>query len=575
MNETNESMILKQHKLHFIRFRKSIHAKIAKTSALCYTWISLGLYSEVLGPTLPTLMFNTNCDYEQIGMALSTRAIGLLFGSLIGGILSDRFKTWRAAFIMLSLTVGAITTLIIPWCRNIIILTMILFIAGLSHGFLTTNGNPLLASIWQEKAAGPFSLMHSGYGLGAAISPLLVKPFTIPNNNSSTNHSIQTNLDNSQSNNDNPPQLQHHQNQINSTHLALINAVIPYSIIATIVLFCVFYFLIIIFIDHLTNSTFNNMILFKCNNHHHDNKDIDNDNNMNKEITSDNSKLPNKSKLSFKSKLSLNFIKHSLQKFYREKLKTLKKINVLIICCIFITFFTIVGNERVFGKFLFIYTLYGPIQFNLFDSYLINLIYWISFCVARIFTFFISLCISENIILLSLTIGTLLSSVGMISLPYEKVWFFLCTTLFGLFKSPLFPATLACINQSNEITGFLIIIVNFGSSLGATLLQFTAGRLIQLYGHVIFPYLVCGTSCLLLITSIILVIGLKHIGNRFKRDKNQQIMKIDTSSCCVDDDEDDDGDDHHQASSISQNDQMHRHSVITTLPRSKINIQSV
>ncbi|VDO83617.1 unnamed protein product [Schistosoma mattheei] len=98
-----------------------------------------GLYSEILGPTLPTLMYNTKSNYEQIGMALSTRGIGLLFGSLIGGLLSDRYKSLRSLFIMLSLIVGAITTLIIPWCINIIILTIILFIAGFSHGFLTTS----------------------------------------------------------------------------------------------------------------------------------------------------------------------------------------------------------------------------------------------------------------------------------------------------------------------------------------------------------------------------------------------------------------------------------------------------
>ncbi|KAH9596968.1 Sodium-dependent glucose transporter 1, variant 2 [Schistosoma haematobium] len=139
MNELDESLTTNQQKSNYLRFHKPFHVQIAKTSALCYTWISLGLYSEILGPTLPTLMYNTKSNYEQIGMALSTRGIGLLFGSLIGGILSDRYKSLRSLFIMLSLIIGAITTLIIPWCINIIILTIILFIAGFSHGFLTTK----------------------------------------------------------------------------------------------------------------------------------------------------------------------------------------------------------------------------------------------------------------------------------------------------------------------------------------------------------------------------------------------------------------------------------------------------
>ncbi|TNN06702.1 Sodium-dependent glucose transporter 1 [Schistosoma japonicum] len=473
--------------LHSIHFHKVFHAKLAKTSVLCYAWISLGLYSEVLGPTLPTLMHNTNSDYDQIGMALSTRAIGLLFGSLIGGFLSDRYKALRAIFIMISLGVGAITTLIIPWCTNVIILTIVLFIAGLSHGFLTTNGNPLLASIWEEKAAGPFSLMHSGYGMGAAIAPLLAKPFTISFNSSINNHSIVS-------------------NGTNSTELVLVNAVIPYSIIAGIILFNVLYFLFIVCIDHSTSLRYNGITSVKSND----------------KITSSLNEIKKKKllKLFFSKFITLLHNNNN----NNIKCSNINKSFILIVCCTFITFFSIVGNERVFGKFMFTYALYGPIQLSSTDSYLINLIYWLCFCFARIFIFFISLILSSSIILLLLSIGTLCSSIGLCLLPYKKLWFYLCTILFSLFKSPLFPVTLACINHSYEITGFLVIIINFGSSFGATLLQFTVGQLIHYYGQIVFPYLVTATSCLLVITVILLIIGLKYIGNRFQHVNNNMII---------------------------------------------------
>ncbi|RTG81931.1 MFS transporter, FHS family, Na+ dependent glucose transporter 1, partial [Schistosoma bovis] len=443
-----------------------------------------GLYSEILGPTLPTLMYNTKSNYEQIGMALSTRGIGLLFGSLIGGLLSDRYKSLRSLFIMLSLIIGAITTLIIPWCINIILLTIILFIAGFSHGFLTTSGNPLLASVWEEKAAGPFSLMHSGYGMGAALAPLLVKPFTIPStsaNNTTTNnnHSLATNIATKQD---------------NSTELVIVNAVIPYSIVAGIVLFCVFYFLIIMCIDHSTDPEHNGI-------------------------------------------LSL-------------------------------TFFTIVGNERVFGKFMFTYALYGPIQLTIKDSYLINLIYWLCFCIGRILLFLLAIWIQATILLLVLCIGTLCSSIGLILLPYKKLWFYLCTILFGLFKSPLFPITLATINYSYEINGFLIIIVNFGSSFGATLLQFITGYLINQYGQLIFPYLVTSTSLLLLITSIILIFSLLHIGNRFKHLNH---IRIDTINESIN--ENNQYITTNTNTTTNNNDNDNDTSPITILPRSKV-IQS-
>ncbi|XP_018645054.1 hypothetical protein Smp_031430 [Schistosoma mansoni] len=109
-------------------------------------------------------------------------------------------------------------------------------------------------------------------------------------------------------------------------------------------------------------------------------------------------------------------------------------------------------------------------------------------------------------------------------------------------------------NHSIEINGFIIIIVNFGSSFGATILQYTAGRLINLYGQFIFPYLVTGTSILLLMTSLILILTLKHIGNRFQNDHHGHIM-IDTIPESINDHND--------------NNDHNDHSMITSLPRSK------
>ncbi|CAH8824567.1 unnamed protein product [Trichobilharzia szidati] len=490
MDEIGESVVISPTGKRLLRFRKTIHAKIAKTSALCFTWICLGLYSEVLGPTLPTLMHNTRSDYEHIGMALSTRAIGLLFGSLFGGILSDRFKGLRGVFIMLSLTVGAISTIIVPWCRDIIALTLVLFVAGISHGFLTTNGNPLLASVWEAKAAGPFSLMHSGYGMGAAIAPLLVKPFTLPsvpkNDNTGSSSSSSTST----------PTAMNTTNNDTAKDLVLVDAVVPYSIISGIIFSCVAYFLCIICIDQPT------IIL---------------------PTKRDKEKIPSsptEKKPGEKSSLNISKLYKRFHSFCLRTSRSVTKTKILVICCTFVTFFTVVGNERVFGKFMFTYALYGPVRLSTSDGYLINLIYWVCFCSARIITFFIALYISENIVLITLAFGTLLSSIGLIILPHTKFWFFLCTTLFSLFKSPLFPATLACINNSSEISGFLVIIVNFGSSSGATLLQYTAGNLIQTHGQFVFPYLVMGTACLLVITACILIIGLKHIGSRFRRVSN-------------------------------------------------------
>ncbi|VEL13096.1 unnamed protein product [Protopolystoma xenopodis] len=58
-----------------------------------------------------------------------------------------------------------------------------------SLGRLRTDGNPILATLWGKKSAGPFNFMHSGYGLGGALAPLLLTPFTQFTNSSKNSDS--------------------------------------------------------------------------------------------------------------------------------------------------------------------------------------------------------------------------------------------------------------------------------------------------------------------------------------------------------------------------------------------------
>ncbi len=47
-------------------------------------------------------------------------------------------------------------------------------------------------SIWLDKSGGPFNIMHSGYGVGAAIAPALLAPFTFKKEKVSANGTLST-----------------------------------------------------------------------------------------------------------------------------------------------------------------------------------------------------------------------------------------------------------------------------------------------------------------------------------------------------------------------------------------------
>ncbi|KAF7261683.1 hypothetical protein EG68_00955 [Paragonimus skrjabini miyazakii] len=463
--------------------------KYAKTAALVYSWFCLGLYSEILGPTLPTLMKQTNINYQQMGTALSLRSVGLFSGSLLGGWTSDRWAWLRPGQLSLSLLIAAVTNVLIPWVRTLPTLCIVLYVAGCSHGFLTTNGNPLLASIWGSEASGPFSLMHAGYGLGAAIAPLLAAPFTIHEESNATKNetiNIEENL------------VAFYGNASDS---AIIDPTIPYNLVALVLLVCCGCF-----------ATFGGFR--QCRIHCIRNRE--------------DSKLGRCLKFTRTPRNSGNDVAQTescitqiwrrIQRLYQ---RTTRSVFFLLVC-VFIMYFTIVGNERVFGKFMFSYAIFGPIQMSAQKGYLLNLIYWIGFGLARVITCFLALVMPVQLLLGLIVLGTVFASAGLMFIPRTDSWFFGFTCVFSLFKSPLFPVTLAAINRSYAITGLLVLIVNVGSASGASLLQYAAGSLINIYGQSAFPYLVFATACVVLVSVVLLILILRKLGDRFTLNKDQK-----------------------------------------------------
>ncbi|TGZ69831.1 hypothetical protein CRM22_003513 [Opisthorchis felineus] len=451
--------------------------------------ILMGLYSEILGPTLPTLMYQTGAGYREIGTALSVRAVGMFCGSLIGGWSSDKWAYARSFQIALALLIAAVTNVLIPLARSIPVLSTILFWAGCSHGYLTTNGNPLLGSIWESKASGPFSLMHAGYGLGGALAPMLVAPFTIhTDSNKTENMSISLIVKDLYAN--------------NGTETVLIDPIAPYNLVAAILFSCALCF---IPFSGLKNCPSPRHFCLaggsrRCS-------------------CLAQSQVSKDSALSNSCPIRTRDAFHTLYSTTRYYLGSLraktKRTDVLLATATFIIYFAVVGNERVFGKFMFTYAIAGPVGMSPANGYILNLLYWVFFGGARVLTFFLAMCIPANPMLLLVTIGTILVSIALTLVPSTEPWFFAFTCLFSLFKSPLFPATLASINQSYEITGLLVLVVNLGSACGASLLQFTAGSLIDTYGQHIFPYLVCGSAVVVLVTVTLLLVLLRHMGSRF------------------------------------------------------------
>ncbi|XP_064601001.1 sodium-dependent glucose transporter 1B-like [Liolophura sinensis] len=132
---------------HLTTDGETLKFKVMKSVCLVVTWICMGLYSGVTGPTIPDLCERLHTDYDSVGFALAFRSIGKMVGTMPFGYLRDRFS--NAGDLLLGFVLSLVALM----------------------------GNSMLVLMWKEKAALPVHFLHFGYGVGALISPLIARPF--------------------------------------------------------------------------------------------------------------------------------------------------------------------------------------------------------------------------------------------------------------------------------------------------------------------------------------------------------------------------------------------------------------
>lgn len=64
-----------------------------------------------------------------------------------------------------------------PFVTSLIFLCVLFFIQGMAQGLTDLGGTNLLLTMWGANAAAPLNTAHLGYGIGAVLVNLLVRPF--------------------------------------------------------------------------------------------------------------------------------------------------------------------------------------------------------------------------------------------------------------------------------------------------------------------------------------------------------------------------------------------------------------
>lgn len=146
--------------------------RIGVTVAYFGAFVCLGLTIGLLGPTLPGLAQQTRASLSTIGYLFTARSVGYVLGSFRGGRLFDRrsgnpLMTWM----LLSM---AVFTFLVPITSKFSILLLLMVALGISEALLDVGANTLLVWTHGDQAAPYLNALHSLFGVGALLAPLIV-----------------------------------------------------------------------------------------------------------------------------------------------------------------------------------------------------------------------------------------------------------------------------------------------------------------------------------------------------------------------------------------------------------------
>lgn len=145
------------------------------------TTMSLGGYLLIgtAAVLIPSVMPVITTEFSAAGLTLTTiglifpaRSIGAILGNLLSGIGSDKLGRWQLVWISSFILAGSLAISVLTEIWGIFVFGFVLNSAAQSS--LSTSINALVADANRGSRARALNYLHSVYGFGAAISPLII-----------------------------------------------------------------------------------------------------------------------------------------------------------------------------------------------------------------------------------------------------------------------------------------------------------------------------------------------------------------------------------------------------------------
>ncbi|XP_060073762.1 sodium-dependent glucose transporter 1A-like [Ylistrum balloti] len=448
-----------------------------RTFMLFLTWICMGMFLEIIGPTLQDLKDRTDSDYESLSQAVSGRSIGAVSGSIIGGILIDRFGQYCDLIIGFCLTAAAGATMAVPLSTKVLLTGALIMVQGLAELIVNVAGNTTILYLWREKASAPMHMLHLGFGIGCLLVPLVANPF-LPT------MSYLPDCDNSTSSITNVTDPNCTISDLYSTPVLEGSMVdYAYAIVAipTMALALVF-------------------MIFQCIlSQVHDERGA------------------NIKKRDSKAMLNPATCAGGDCCF-----------GLLLFSLVFFYFLFTVGFERFYTKFIRTYAV-DELNFTKDEGSFVNTGFWVTFSLGRLIGFATGKFVSIRIMMICEICGVFLSALGLNVVTIfnfePEISFWIFSLLIGLFLGPMWPTGIYWADYHVELTGMGITVICLAGGCGGFSCVSIMGYIYDAIDHVCFVYEALACGLLVLIIGLCLnVVGIRH-GSRFDRIKDDDVIK--------------------------------------------------
>ncbi|XP_075725296.1 sodium-dependent glucose transporter 1A-like [Rhipicephalus microplus] len=155
--------------------RKKLWLNLGRMSNLSFSNFAMGLAFSITGVALLDLADLYGSSLASISYLLTTRGVGHLLGSLLGGKLYDTYNTQLITILTTALTCA--TVVMTPLSGYLALAHIAIFLCGVSIASFITGASVWLIRMWPANTSPPLQIFHLAYGIGGILGPFVARPF--------------------------------------------------------------------------------------------------------------------------------------------------------------------------------------------------------------------------------------------------------------------------------------------------------------------------------------------------------------------------------------------------------------